>query len=421
LNERLLQYLWERQHFNAAGLVTEAGEPLTILYPGLLNTHQGPDFLSARIIIRNECWVGNIELHCKTSHWNAHAHSGDENYRNVILHVVWEDDGFIIPSIPLLTLKERVPKWLLAKHTHWLENKLFVPCATQIAQASAATWPAWLTALAARRLHRKGAQIVNMLEQVNGHWEEIFWWMLARNMGMKVNADAFEHMARRLPEKILAKEKHQPLRIEALLFGLAGCLDEQHDDKYYVMLQNEFRFLRKKYKLVSEPHPLYFLRMRPRNFPTVRLAQLASIVCNCTHLFTTLLGINDLKTARSFFDVTANDYWHYHYRFGETTVYQPKQLGEGMINGIMINTVIPLLAAYADHTNATELKERMVQWLRQMRSEHNAIIAQWTSHGIHSANALESQALLELKATFCDERRCLDCAVGRELMGRPGW
>ena len=245
--------------------------------------------------------------------------------------------------------------------------------------------------------------------------------MLARNFGMKVNADAFEQLARHLPEKILAKEKHQRLRIEALLFGQAGLLNEPLDDQYYLMLQNEFRFLRKKHGLHPGTHPIHFLRMRPSNFPTVRLAQLAMLISKSTQLFSTILGIDHLKSVREFFDVTANDYWHYHYRFGETTAYHPKQLGQVMINNIMINAVIPMMYAFAEHHRQDLLRTRAVQWLQECQREENSVIREWSMVSPLCSSAFDSQAMLELKSQYCDRRRCLDCDIGKQLMARPGW
>jgi hypothetical protein len=415
MTERLLQFIWQFQYFNKGELQTTAGEEVQIIFPGNFNTNQGPDFNDAKIKIGKTTWAGNIELHLLSSDWNKHNHQHDKNYNNVILHVVWEDD-FPNYNIPVLVLKNRVSKILLKKYEELMNTKGFIPCEKSISSVKPIVLQSWKERLLAERLIRKSAIVETYLNQNNHHWEETFWWLLARNFGIKINADAFEAMARSIPVNILAKHKNQIHQLEALLMGQTNLLDEKFTEDYPVMLKKEYEFYKSKYKLQPNSYPAFFLRMRPGNFPTIRLAQLAMLIHQSEHLFSKIKETTSLKDVKKWLDVTANDYWHYHYRFDEQSSFKKKNLGAAMIDNILINTVCTVLFAYGHFHNEQKYKDKAVQWLEEITAESNSITKGFQQTGFQNKNAHDSQALIELKNEYCNKKRCLDCAIGNSLL-----
>ena len=416
-----MQYIWKLQHFNHGNLRTVQDEPLRILYPGRFNTHQGPDFQEGKALIGNTLWAGNIELHVKTSDWKRHAHSEDANYRNVILHVVWENDQKEEApfGLPTLELAPRVSKLLLHRYRELMTRQAFIPCERALTDPPPALlWSSWKDRMLAERLQRRAAAMENMLKENNGHWEEAFWWLIARSFGSRVNAEAFEAIARSIPSRLLSRHRQQPHQVEALLFGQAGLLQKPFEEAYPVMLQREYAFLRHKYSLQPVSIPLHFLRMRPLNFPSVRLAQLAVLVAGPCRLFSKVLETKCLDELEELLRVTANDYWHYHFSFDAPAAFRPKRLGREMVQNILINTLIPVLYGYGAHYGYPEYIDRALGWLWQLPPERNAIIRGWKGLELPPSNAFESQALLELRANYCDGKRCLDCAVGNWIIGR---
>jgi hypothetical protein len=420
MTERLLQFIWQFQYFNKSELTTATEEELQIIVPGQFNHNQGPDFLQATIRVGATKWFGNIELHLKTSDWKRHRHEKDKNYNNVILHVVWENDTEE-SSIPVLELKSRVSKILLQRYEELMNASGFIPCEKNISSVRDIVWKSWKERLLAERLLRKAAIAENFLQENNYHWEETFWWLLARNFGIKVNADAFEAMAKSVSINILAKHKNQIHQLEALLLGQAGLLDKntdsyQHKDDYPLLLQREYTFLKKKYSLRPIHQPVHFLRMRPGNFPTIRLAQLAMLIQGSAHLFSKIKEAGSVKLVRKWFDVVANDYWHYHYRFEEPSAFKKKKLGDAMIDNIIINTICPVLFAYGNYHDENKYKEKALKWLEETAAESNSITKGFLQLGIENKNAFDSQALIELKNEYCNKKRCLDCAVGNAIL-----
>lgn len=431
MTERLLQFIWQFQYFNTNELSAVSGEMVRIIFPGQYNTNQGPDFTNAKIKIGNTTWAGTVEIHIKTSDWKKHNHQNDSNYNNVILHVVWEDDGSRnsvaanvteqSSAIPIMELKERVSKILLQRYEDLMNASSFIPCEKNIRTVRDITRKSWEDRLLAERLMRKAKTVDHYLQQNNYHWEETFWWLLARNFGTKVNADAFEAMARSIPLNILSKHKNQFHQIEALLFGQAGLLQKnpnsyREEDDYLLLLRNEYQFIQSKYGFTPIHIPVHFLRMRPGNFPTIRLAQLAMLVFDSAHLFSKIKDAGSVKDVKKWFDVTANDYWHYHYHFNEIAAFKKKKLGEAMIDNIIINTIVPVLFAYGNYHSEQKYKDKALQWLEEISAESNTITNGFHEIGIENKNARDSQALIELKNEYCDKKRCLDCGVGNYLL-----
>ncbi len=415
MTERLLQFIWQFQYFNKGELQTTTGEEIRIIYPGTYNTNQGPDFNDAKVIIGQTTWVGHIELHLLSSDWERHNHQNDKNYSNVILHVVWEDD-FPNYNIPVLQLKNRVAKMLLQRYEQLMNAKGFIPCEKTISSVKPIVLNSWKERLLAERLIRKSAIVETFLNQNNQHWEETFWWLLARNFGIKINADAFESMARSIPISILAKHKNQIHQLEALLIGQANLLNENFAEDYPVMLKKEYEFYKTKYKLRPGTINPFFLRMRPGNFPTIRLAQLAMLIHQSEHLFSKVKETDSLQDVKKWLDVTANDYWHYHYRLDEPGSFKKKNLGDAMVDNILINTICTVLFAYGHFYKEQKHKDKALQWLGEIAAESNAITKGFQQSGVENKNARDSQALIELKNEYCSKKRCLDCAIGNTLL-----
>jgi Protein of unknown function (DUF2851) len=416
MTERLLQFIWQFQYLNKSELATTAGESVYIIFPGQFNTNQGPDFSNAKIKIGDTTWAGTVELHLQTSDWERHKHQTDKNYRNVILHVVWEDDAIEVNAIPILQLKDRVSKLLLNRYEELMNSTAFIPCEKNIHLMPDIVWSAWKERLMAERLVYKAKLVENYLQQNNYHWEETFWWLLARNFGMTVNADAFEAIARSLPLTILSKHKKQIHQLEALLLGQAGLLDGEFKEDYPIMLKKEYKFLKNKYKLRPVAANVYFLRMRPGNFPTIRLAQLAMLVSESVHLLSTIKESGSVNDVKIRMDLTANDYWHYHYRFDTLSGFKHKNLGSAMIDNIIINSVVPVLFAYGNYHAEGKYKLKALEWLESTEPENNSITRGFELLGIENKNAYDSQAIIELKTHYCDVKRCLECSVGNFLL-----
>jgi hypothetical protein len=419
MTEKLLQFIWQLQYFNHGELHTEQGDSLQIIQPGVLNKDQGPDFLSAKIRIGETTWAGNIELHLQASDWFRHSHQTDSNFRNIVLHVVWKNDDHSNThdlNLPVLELQSRVSVLLLQRYEEWMNNPRFVPCEKSLQQVDDLVWLKWKERLLVERLQRKSIYILQLYQQNRQHWEETFWWLLARNFGIRVNADAFESVAHSIPINILTKHKGQIHQLECLLFGQAGLLNARFKEDYPRMLQKEYRFLQKKYQLQHVFVPLKFLRMRPSSFPSVRLAQLAMLIHQSTHLFSRLKEIHYLKEVKDLLNVTANDYWHYHYRFDETSEFRVKNLGDDMVDNILVNTIVPILYTYGSYHGEPGYKNKAIAWLEAISPEKNRITKGWEQAGIINRQAFDSQSLIELKSQYCDYKRCLECSTGNALL-----
>jgi Protein of unknown function (DUF2851) len=416
MTEQLLQFIWQFQYYNKSSLQTSAGEDLQIILAGTHNTNQGPDFLNAKIKVGETLLAGSIEMHIKASDWLNHKHNTDKNYNNVILHVVWENDKELALHFPTIELKNRVSNILLEKYEALMHAQTFIPCQEQIQSVSEITLLAWKERLLVERLQEKATYVNELLKKNNQHWEAVFWQMLAKNFGIKINSDAFESMATSVSINILAKHKNQLHQLEALLMGQCGLLENTFEDDYAIMLQKEYQFLKQKYSLVQNHIPVHFLRMRPANFPSIRLAQLAALVFESNHLFSKIKDADNIKEVEKMFNVAANDYWHYHYSFDEATAFRKKNLGKQMTQNIIVNTVLPVLYAYGWYNNNELYKTKALKWAEQLLPEKNNITKDFEALGIANTSAYDSQALIQLKNKYCNVRRCLECAVGNKIL-----
>lgn len=415
LNEQLLQYIWQYQYFNTSELKTTAGETVSILHPGTWNFNQGPDFHHARLKIDGTVWAGTVELHMRSSDWSRHGHSGDPNYDAVILHVVWEHD-VVVNDISVLELKGRIPGLLLEHYEHLMHQASFIPCEDIIKPMPELTWHSWRERLLTERLLRKKAELDELLTQNKHDWDETCWRMLARNFGMRLNADAFEAMAQSLSLVQVARHRHDRFKLEALLMGQAGMLKGRFHDDYPRSLQKEYNVLSRKLGTQPITVPCVYLRMRPVNFPGIRLSQLAELLYRQQRLFSVFRDSDSVKDIRQLMNVTAGTYWDTHYRFDEPSTHSPKQMGDMLADNIVVNTAIPLLFTYAQYLRDQRLLEKALSWLEEIRPEKNHIVHAYQLAGFRVESAADSQALLEMKKQYCEQHRCLDCSIGNFLL-----
>jgi len=419
--EEFLQYIWENKLFVAENLKTTNGEQLEIINVGKRNTDSGPDFFNARIKIDDTIWVGNIEIHKNSSDWVRHNHQNDKAYNNVILHVAENCDQQIFRNngeeIPALLF--RYPDQLKTNFQKLLDAKTWIACQNQFHKIDPIILQLGFNRLMIERLEDKTSEILSRLQANNNDWNATFYQMLARMFGFKVNAVPFELLAKSLPIEILAKHKSNLFQLEALLFGNSGLLNDQLlGDDYYINLRNEYSFLYKKYQLKGiESHLWKFMRLRPGNFPTVRISQLAELIHRSHGLFSRIIEIESLDELKKLFEVQASDYWKAHYSFNKTSTRNSvKELGENSINTLIINVVIPFLFVYGEKQNKENLKNRSLEFLEQLPAEENSIIEKWSKMGVESRSAFESQALLQLKNKYCERKKCLNCQIGVKLV-----
>ncbi len=422
MTEDFLHFIWKNRLFRSNELRTTQGIPLEIESIGQPNHDAGPDFFNARIKIGDTVWAGNVEIHQRSSHWLQHGHHQDASYNNVILHVVGEADVPIrINGQDLPCLEISYPDHLRKNYETLLKAQTWVPCDQSIRLFDPIHLRMWFSALMIERLQMKTEEIQKRLEQNQNNWNETFYQLLARNFGMKTNAQPFEMLARSLPLSVLSKHKNDLFQIEALLFGQSGLLNEPlPGNDYLLVLRDEYSYLCKKYKLHPIEKRLWkFLRLRPVNFPTIRIAQLAALINRSSALFSHIIETPDIDQIRKLFDVQASEYWDNHYRFdkfsGEN---KPKKLGETIFHSIVINTLSPLLFLYGEHQSKPELKDRVLDFLEQLPPESNNIISGWQNLGIHPENAFETQALIQLKNTYCENKKCLNCPMGAKIIAR---
>ncbi len=438
MREDFLHFLWRTRRFDMSNLETTTGQPLEILDFGEYNRlDAGADFQNVKLKMGDFTWFGNVEMHLKSSDWLLHKHQHDAAYRNVILHVVYEEDVPIYLQnlkntegvhnllhiekevlIPCLVLKNRIPEGIFQNYWSLLNNEHWVPCQHHFYKVSEITKDLWLDRLLIERLERKTEAIAAAYEHNSGDWEETFWQFIARYFGSKVNAEPMERLAIGLPHLVLAKHKNQLFQIEALLFGQSGLLEVDFTDEYPKALKKEFLFLQKKHSLVAPVGKAVwkFSRMRPQSFPTIRLAQLAGLVHKSSHLFSkiiTPMPISDLKTL---FEVEVSDYWHSHFMFDTPSVFSEKSFGKEAIGVLLINVVAPFLFFYGKMRKEEAVKDRALEILDNLKPEKNVVTEGWQKLGMDIKNAGRSQSLIQLKIEYCDKKQCVNCAVGVAIL-----
>jgi hypothetical protein len=421
--EDFLHYIWKFRLFERADLKTTEGIDLEVFSAGLHNSDSGPDFHNSRIRIGETVWAGNVEVHLSSSDWQKHGHATDDAYNNVVLHVVYRDDEPLVLAngrrVATLELHNRIPENLYNKyHKLIFGEQTIIPCEANIGAVDGLTLHTWLTRVLVERLEKKSTAVISTLNLNRGDWEETFYQFLAANFGFKVNALPFELLAKSLPQNILAKHKNNPMQIEALVFGQAGFLKDDAKDEYPQKLKKEYDFLRKKYKLTPiENHLWKFMRLRPQNFPTIRLAQFAALIVQSNHLFSKVLDIKEVNTFRNLFsDIKVNVYWENHYRFDVESPPSAKNLGPASIDILLLNTLALFLFSYGRHNQLQYFISRSLKLLEHLPNEKNNIITDFVNLGVKINTAFESQGLLELKNSYCNYKKCLECGVGNKIL-----
>ncbi|CAM3607750.1 DUF2851 family protein [Flavobacterium chungbukense] len=420
MKEDFLHYLWKFKKFDTLNLKSAQGEIITILKIGDYLELSGPDFFNAHIEIGHQKWAGNVEIHLKSSDWYLHNHENDPAYQNVILHVVWENDTAIFrednTEIPVLILKDYVSKEIIHNYTALITPKTWISCEKQIQDTNQFVFKSWQERLFLERLERKSKFIYDLLEETNQDWEAVLFCLLAKNFGLNTNGNSFLQIAKSIPFSIIRKESFENENLEALFFGNAGLLNAEKEDVYFKDLNFRYFYLLHKYQLERTfVDPVQFFKLRPDNFPTIRLSQLAGLYHKYQNLFSKICHLKSLESVYELFDISASNYWLNHYQFDKESPKKAKSLSKSFLDLIVINTIIPIQFAYSATLGEPDI-ESLIDFMNEVAPEKNAIIDKFISFGIKSKNAFESQTLLELKNEYCNNKSCLKCAIGIDLL-----
>lgn len=421
MKEAFLHYVWQYKLFSSKGLQTTKGAEILLLKSGLHNQNSGPDFLNSELIIDGQKWVGNVEIHLKSSDWYAHNHETDINYDAVILHVVFEDDATVFMknnvALPTLELKTKISEKVLQNYQNLFRNtQNWIPCEKDIDTVAVFLRNNWIERLYIERLEQKSKFINELLLKSDNNYESVLFQLLAKNFGLKVNATAFLALAQSVDFSVIRKESFDTQKLTALLFGQAGFLEENLADQYHVQLKKEYEYLQHKYNLKPLPkNQFQFFRMRPNNFPTIRIAQLVALYFKHQNLFSKLIDIEKMEDFYSLLSVEVFDYWKCHYTFETTSRKSPKRITKSFINLVVMNTIIPLRFVYAKY-KGEENEAHLLNLMKQLPPEKNGIISKFSALKITAKNAFESQALLQLKNKYCAPKKCLACAIGNNIL-----
>ena len=424
MQESFLHHIWALQYFDKQDLRTTEGDPVDIFSPGNLNTDAGPDFSQARLRIGDIHWVGNVEIHVRASAWAEHRHGEDPAYESVILHVVWQDDVPVrrkdTSRLATVELRGRVNQALIRNYRQLISSSFSIPCRRHLPSLQAVVKTSMVSRALAHRLEHKAEEVIALGKSCGMDWEDTAYQLLAGAFGFKINKEPFQQLARAMPLRIL--QKHRDLaQIEALLFGQAGFLEANRGDEYYLRLRKEYRLLAHKYTIDGQrlqKSQWRFLRLRPSNFPPLRIAQFASVIHHRRALFSALLHATSEEELVRFFSVDVSPYWSKRFRFSSAASPRAHALGQSSVEVILVNTVVPLLSAYAGYTDTPEFMDRALHILEHLSPESNGITRRWSDLGLPPQNAMESQGQIELFNTFCREKRCLQCAIGAAIV-RP--
>jgi len=421
MKEDFLHYVWKFQKFNTRNLFTSGGELIQIITPGQHNYNSGPDFFSAQIRVAEQLWAGNVEIHLKSSDWYTHNHEQDSAYDNVILHVVWEHDSEIFRKdnsvIPTMEIKEIVKKDTLENYRKLFSKKNnWINCENKFSSIDSFLLANWLERLYFERLEDKAKLILIELNESKNHWDSVLFRLLAKNFGLKVNGDSFFSLAKSLKFSVIKKCSQNQFSLEALFFGQAGFFSDTKENAYFDMLANEYKYLKHKFNLNNSAVVFSkFFRLRPPNFPTIRLSQLAVLYSEKQNLFSEIISANSIEELYKIFDISASDYWDTHYNFGVSSPKRKKKLSTNFIDLLIINTVIPLKFCYSKKVGK-DISDELLEMASCLQKEENTIIKKFNEIAPVAENALQSQALIQLKNEYCTQFRCLECAVGNSIL-----
>jgi hypothetical protein len=420
MKEDFLHYLWRFKKFETKNLKTVQNESVSIIKTGDYLELSGPDFFNAQIVIGTQKWAGNVEIHIKSSDWYLHHHEKDSAYENVILHVVWEHDTEIFrknnTEIPVLVLKDFVSSDIVNNYKSLATPKSWIFCEKHIVQVDDFVFKNWQERLFFERLERKSKFVCDLLQETNFDWEAVLFCLLAKNFGLNINGNAFLQIAKSISFSIIRKESFEIKNLEALFFGISGLLDSDKEDVYFVDLKFIYFYLVHKYQLEKKHvEPLQFFKLRPDNFPTIRLSQLAGLYAKHQNLFSKIIELKSVKSVYGLFAITPSLYWQNHYQFDKESPQKPKSLSKSFIDLVIVNTILPLQFAYLNVKGESNFED-LIAFISEIPGDKNVIIDKFESFGIESKNAFESQSLIELKNEYCNKKGCLKCAVGMELL-----
>lgn len=417
MTEAFLYHIWKYRLLNNIPLVTSEGYPIQIIKVGVQNHDAGPDFFNARIKIGDTEWAGNVEVDITTAHWAMHGHDKNDAFKKIILHVVYEITKPVLHNIPVLELKNYINADVKSSFEELNRSPNPIPCSSLVLNVSSITITSWLERMLIERLAEKTKPVEEELKTNHFNWEETFYHSLAKNFGFKTNALPFEMLAKSIPLNILARQKNNLLQLEALFLGQAGFLGDKNTDAYFLQLQKEYVFLSNKYSLKPLDKSIWkFARLRPVNFPTVRIAQFAALVHTSSHLFSKITETKGVKQLLALFTGDVSEYWKTHYHFAKKSGEKDKALGRGSIENILINTVVPFLYVYGKMKERSSISERALSLLEQLSPENNIIIKEWKRIGVNADSAWQTQGLIQLKNNFCSHKKCLQCAIGLKIL-----
>lgn len=421
-SEELLQFIWQFLYFDRSVLYTTQGQKMDLLSQGLLNQNAGPDFFNARLRLNGQEWAGNVEIHWYSSEWDQHKHNEDPAYNNVILHVVFQHDKEVKKQnddwIPTLELKHRISTSLLSRYAAMMKNRYRIPCEKLLPSvADLDSSPLFFQRLLVERLEEKTNAIRQLLQENGWNWEDAFYRFMARAYGFKVNADPFFYLASITPLSVLSKHKNNLMQIEAILLGQSGLLHDKHEDEYMQALWNEYRFLSAKLSLKAMPNHMWkYGRMRPPNFPTVRIVQFASLIHHSSSLFSRMIEINKYEEAMQWLTQPVSAYWQYRYQPDGKPSKKRNQMGLQSAQSLILNVTAPFMFLYGRERHIEDLTDRAIDMLQQLPSEKNHVVTLFDALGVKSYSAADSQALLILKLKYCDKKQCLRCIFGNRLL-----
>lgn len=422
MKESFLHYIWQYQLYDKTDLITTSGEKIAVEKAGIFTQHSGPDFTNAKIRIDSQLWVGNVEIHLKSSDWYAHHHETDAAYENVILHVVWEDDMPIFRQnntpISTLELKGKVSQYLLQKYQKLqVSPKKWIPCEEVISEVEPFVIEHWLERLYIERLQGKTEFIQELLQKTKHDWEAVLFILLARNFGLKYNSEVFYQMANTLDFNIVRKESNSIEHLEALFMGMLGMLDSQSQEPYEKELWELYAFQKHKYQLTEVPQKVQYFKLRPPNFPTIRLSQFARLWAEHKSLFDKIIHGESVDTFYNLFKTNTSAYWQTHYTFGKSTKFTLKNTTRSFIDLVLINTVLPLKFVYQNHIGKPN-DEILLDIIQKIEPEKNTVVTRFQDLNITLNTALHSQAVLTLKNEYCDKQRCLQCQIGLKILNK---
>ena len=421
MKENLLHFVWKLKLFSTSQLKSTNGEIIEIVSAGTANLNSGPDFLNAKLVINNQLWAGNVEIHLNSSDWYVHNHENDENYDSVILHVVWEHtvDVFRKTNQPIATLelKNYISKELLNNYQQlFSKNKNWINCEKDIAGIDSFIFTNWLERLYVERLEKKADQIQNSITKLNNNWEAALFVLLAKNFGLKINSEAFMNFANSFDFSIVRKVSNNLEQLEALFFGQAGMFSNDLESEYFEKLKKEYNFLKVKFQLIPISNgQVQFFRLRPNNFPTIRLSQLAMVYHRHQNLFSKIIETETIKEFYELFDEATSNFWETHYTFETSAKKSVKKITKPFIDLLLVNTIIPVKFLYLKNLGTNDLSS-VLPIIAHIKPEKNTIISKFNELKIKSKTAFETQALLQLKNEYCNKQLCLSCAVGKELL-----